>query len=418
MPELDFAILLRRVIGLDPESVGPSAVERAVRSRMEVLRLEDVDTYWNRVQNSPDEFQELVELVVVPETWFFRDREAFRVLVRLLHEDQVLFNRPAPLRLLSVPCCTGEEPYSIVMALLDAGISRAQFAVDGVDISVRALARARQGTYGSNSFRGAELDFRARHFQAADNRWVVTNEIRDSVVLHHENLLSPEFRQGARPYDVIFCRNVLIYFDQGTQNRVMKTLRGLLSDRGILFVGPAETSLPARCGFHSVNHAMSFAFRKQARPRTESQRLPVRQKPPLLKRSSAKSASYIAAVAPSRAKTSRPVPDLKDAAQLADSGKLAEAAKLCEEHLKHEGPTANAYFLLGLVSDAASNHQRAAECYRKVLYLEPNHAEAMFHLALIMEGQGHATEAEQLRRRARRTETLPGVDGRHSRSTS
>jgi len=417
MSELDFAVLLKRIIGLDPESVGTSAVERAVRSRMEALRLENVDGYWNRVQNSTDEFQELVELVVVPETWFFRDREAFHVLVRLIHEDHLLPNRPAPLRLLSVPCCTGEEPYSVVMALLDAGFSSAQFAMDGVDISARALARARQGTYGSNSFRGTELDFRARHFQSAGNRWVVTSEIRDSVALHHENLLSPEFRQGARPYDVIFCRNVLIYFDQETQNRVMKTLRGLLADRGILFVGPAETSLPARCGFHSVDHAMSFAFRKQIRPRTESQRLPVRQKLPLLKRSSTKSSS-IAAAAPSHAKASGPVPDLKEAARLADSGKLAEAAKLCEAHLKQEGPTVNAYYLLGLVSDAASNHQRAAECYRKALYLEPNHAEALFHLALIMEREGHATEAEHLRRRARRAETQPGVDGRHSRSTS
>jgi len=417
MLELDFATLLKRTIGLDSESVGSNAVEQAVRSRMVALHLESVDGYWNRLHGSTDEFQELVELLVVPETWFFRDREAFHVLVRLIHEERFLHHPACPLRILSVPCCTGEEPYSIVMALLDSGVSHAQIAVDGVDISARALARAKQAAYGSNSFRGTELDFRVRHFQPVGNRWVLTGEIRDSVTFHHENLLSPDFRQGAGPYDVIFCRNVLIYFDQATQHRVMKALRALLSDRGLLFVGPAETALAAGSGFHSVNRAMTFAFRK-APPLTGPQRLPVKQKPLPQTRSSTKTPPSIAAAAPPHTKTTRPVPDLELATRLADSGQLGDAAELCEAHLKQEGPTVRAYYLLGLVLDAAGSHQRAAACYRKVLYLEPNHSEALFHLALIMERQGHAAEAEQLRRRARRAETEPGVDRGQTRSVS
>src|SRR5579863_6260906 len=98
------------------------------------------DDYWERVQASNDELQELIEAVVVPETWFFRDREAFEALGRLLIEERSASHSGASLHLLSVPCSTGEEPYSIVMTMLDAGFSRRQFKIDAVDISLRALA--------------------------------------------------------------------------------------------------------------------------------------------------------------------------------------------------------------------------------------------------------------------------------------
>ena len=126
MPGVDFDALLREAIGLDATSLGPSAVARAVAARQAACRLDDVHGYWLRVRSSPSELQELIEAVVVPETWFFRDPAAFSALAAMAHSDLVA-NPARDLRLLSLPCSSGEEPYSMAIALLDAGLPANRF---------------------------------------------------------------------------------------------------------------------------------------------------------------------------------------------------------------------------------------------------------------------------------------------------
>ena len=257
----DFETLLKQMIGLDAASVGSATVERAVRLRMAGLGVEQREDYWRELENSPSERQEFIEAVVVPETWFFRDPEAFATLARLAAEEWRPFATAAPLRVLSIRCSTGEEPYSIVMALLDGGFSLDEMVVDAMDISERALSRARRGVYGSNSFRGQELGFRERYFRAVENGYALVDQVRDKVAFRQENLVSPDAPLNEKPYDVVFCRNVLIYFDRVTQAQAMRRLRSLLGPSGLLFVGPAEAFLASCSGFASVNHPMSFAFR-------------------------------------------------------------------------------------------------------------------------------------------------------------
>src|SRR5258708_1288543 len=119
MAQVDFDSLLKNAMGLDTASIGSAAVERAVRLRMATLGLKQAHDYWQRLRGSTGELQELIEGVVVPETWFFRDREAFATLVCLVMEEW----RPAPsgggLRLINCPCSTGEGTQSLVMSLLD-----------------------------------------------------------------------------------------------------------------------------------------------------------------------------------------------------------------------------------------------------------------------------------------------------------
>jgi chemotaxis protein methyltransferase WspC len=406
MALIDFENLLKETIGLDAASVGSATIESAIRLRMASLRCTQTEDYWEKLRASEDELQELIDAVVVPETWFFRDPDAFASLARLISEEW-LPTRPAEaLRLLSVPCCSGEEPYSMVMALMDAGLSRETFKVDAVDISVRALIRARRGIYGPNSFRSGDLAFRDRYFEQTPKGHSLVERLRGTVAFHHGNLLSSDFRAGSAPYDVIFCRNVLIYFDRATQERVMKILGRLLTPAGFLFVGPAEAFLAASSGFKSINQSMCFAFRKNSvdrpepvtacRPRSavpvkSSRERPTRhtvtaRTPPALSRPSAVSETL----------------DLSRARQLGDAGKFAEAGRLCEAHLKQHGPTSEAYHLLGLLRDAMGDLQRASECYRKVLYLDPNHSEALLHLALLSDKQGDTANAQRLRERARR----------------
>jgi chemotaxis protein methyltransferase WspC len=401
----DFEGLLKSAIGLDPASVGGATIERAVKLRMASLGLRQKRSYWEHLQTSEAELQELIESVVVPETWFFRDRETFTLLARLIREKWLPARDGPTLRVLSVPCCTGEEPYSLVMALLDAGLPSERFHVDAVDISAQSIAKAQRGLYGSNSFRGGHLSYRDRYFERSRAGYSFPKPLRDLVAFHHENLLSSGFRVGAPPYDVIFCRNLLIYFDQTKQQMAMETLSRLLDARGYLFVGPAEAFLAASRGFSAIDQAMSFAFRKkrgmQAK-RPDAPRTPLEPSSAVSRKPARLVAEVMAPPKPALAPAVSQEISLDDIKRLADAGRIAEASSLCEQHLRKQPQSPEAYYLLGLMRDAVGNPDGAGDCYRKVLYLEPDHAEALAHLALHSERQGDAAAAKRFRDRALR----------------
>jgi chemotaxis protein methyltransferase WspC len=405
MAQIDFENLLKQRMGLDSVSVGSATIERAVRLRMATLGTERIEDYWQRLRGSNDELQELIETVVVPETWFFRDQEAFRALVRLVVEEWRPLHPAGVLRALSIPCSTGEEPYSIVMALLDGGFSGEQLHVDAVDISARALARAKRAVYGMNSFRSQNIGFRERYFRSTLNGYALVEGLREKVNFHQENLLSPESRFAGEPYDVVFCRNLLIYFDRTMQEQAMRTLGRLLAPSGFLFVGPAEAFLASGSGFASVNQAMSFAFRrtpaKRVTPPSASFAGTVK---PVIERPRGQRPAKTAGVVPLLAQPVPQVADLESVRHLADAGKLGEAVESCESHLRQHGPSAEAYYLLGLVRDAIGDRHDAAESYRKALYLAPDHMEALIHLALLSEREGNIAGGSRLRERARRVE--------------
>jgi chemotaxis protein methyltransferase WspC len=407
MAHLDFETLLKETMGLDSASVGSSTIERAVRLRMAGAGITRLEDYWQQVRSSKEELQELVEAVVVPETWFFRDREAFEVLVRLATEEWLPTHGTAALRALSVPCSTGEEPYSMVMALLEGGFSREWIQVDAVDISSRALARAKQGEYGLNSFRGENLDFRERYFSQTTRGYSVAKWLSEMVTFRQGNLLSAELNFGQEPYNVIFCRNLLIYFDGPTQERIMRTLGSLLASTGFLFVGGAETYLASRSGFTSVNRAMSFAFRKTGAKRIESvEPLPPLPRPPSMKTINPRPGHPLKVLPPAVVPSIpvQPPASLETARGLADAGRLREAAEWCERDIEQRTASPETWYLLGLVRDALGDGRRAAECYRRLLYLDPEHQEALMHLALLTERQGDLASAKRLRERAQRIE--------------
>src|ERR1700759_5203968 len=129
--------LLRETVGLDVESVGVGLIERAVRVHLSLSGLPDISRYAELLSRSPVELQSLVEAVVIPETFFFRYPESFVALRQVLGEKNLLGARK--IRVLSVPCSTGEEPYSIAMSLLETGLSPEQFQIDAVDISIHLL---------------------------------------------------------------------------------------------------------------------------------------------------------------------------------------------------------------------------------------------------------------------------------------
>ena len=395
----EIAQLLRETIGLDPESIGRATVQRAALDRQTATGDADAAAYLARLRTSKDELQALVEGVVVPETWFFRDPGAFDALSAVVRHGAVPM-ATEPLRLLSVPCSTGEEPYSMAMALLDAGVPSARFQVDAMDVSARALELAAAAAYGRNSFRGPGTLGREHHFEVTPQSRRVCERVRRQVRFRHGNLLACPFVPGRDRFDVVFCRNLLIYFDRATQDRAIQTLTALLKPEGLLFVGSSEGGLALNQGFVSAKLPMAFAFRRPQPARSDRTRaLAVatrtfpRPVPSVTPQPPAPAPERPPAVAPAT---------LDEIRACADQGQLTEAAALCEDHVRRLGPSAEAFCLLGAVREAAGQVDEAAVCYRKALYLDPAHADAVTRLALLVERQGQAAEAKVLWSRARR----------------
>ncbi len=401
------AALLKERIGFDVATVGRSVIERALRDRMAACGTKKLEDYWEKLQRGEAEMQALIEAIVVPETWFFRDREAFSALTNFVLKEWLPAHPTGVLRLLSVPCSSGEEPYSIAMALLDAGLTPASFRIDAADISARVLTLAREAVYTRNSFRGQDLDFRDSYFQRIGERYQLEPAVRAQVRFEQRNLLAEPLIR-AQPYDVIFCRNVLIYFDAPTQERAIAGLRRLLAPDGLLLVGPSEAFVVRGNGFVSEIHARAFAYRKapasgvapicgNERPRKKARAIVPRPAPNLF-----------APKKPERSRTpvaAKPRADLKVARGLADAGDLLGAARACETYLLEEGGCAAGYYLLGIVHDALGDRTRAADCYRKTLYLQPDHGEALTHLSLLAQKGGDVASANRLHLRAQRAES-------------
>ena len=398
--------LLRSSIGLHAATIGASVVEYTICDRMRRLGLKRHEEYLELLRNSPAEWNTLVETMVVTETWFFREQQPFAVLARLVKERELHRRGGGGLRLLSVPCASGEEPYSMAMALLDAGIPASSIQIDAVDISGRALATAQRGIYGKKSFRGENLEYRDRHFRPHRSGFTLNAVVRKLVHFQRGNLLHENCLPGAAVYDFIFCRNLLIYFDRPTQNQALGKLRRLLKDGGALFTGSAELPLATANEFESLNLPHSFACRKtrleEALRELKKTRGPAR----VLRTEGSEEIDppWEEAIEPDGEDS------LERARELAGTGRLAEAAELCETHLRERGVSAEAYFVLGLARDADGAPAEAGECYRKALYLEPDHLDTLRQWASLSERTGQMAQARILRQRAERQKTDKQAD--------
>ena len=425
-PEIE--ALLKRVIGLDANSTGATAVSMAVQARMKKRGIKELHTYVAILESSDAELQKLVEEVVVPETWFFRDLQPFVALAKWAVSDWYPSHPDGVLRLLSMPCSSGEEPFSIVMSLLDAGISPERFVVEAVDISGIALERAREGVFGQNSFRGSHLEFREKYFHQTSSGWKLSESVRNQVHFRQTNVLDPSFCSTGSIKDVIFCRNMLIYFDEQAQVRVMDAINSMLSPEGLLLVGHAEAYLFGNSGFRSAEMPMAFAFRRRDANRLiaparrgASEPKGVRSVAPSVSRSAHLGAFPIKPTGGPRQASpksilpsaERPVvlttptdPDalLSEGVRLANAGCFDAASEKCNAYLKERGPSGQAYCLLGLISDALGKSTESAALYKKALYLEPDYSDALVHLALLAEKSGDLKTSRQLRQRARRVQ--------------
>ncbi len=425
------AKLLSQTIGLDPDTIGNQRIARAAETRRVGCKLPDIESYWARLQTSASELEELIELLIVPETWFFRDGKPFDYLKTYVTSEWL--NQPngsTTLKLLSVPSSTGEEPYSMAIALLEAGLHPKQFAIDAIDISQRSLAKARRGLYTKNSFRGDAWTGRSRYFQQTAEGYELCQLVKGLVNFQQGNVKT-SLAIAPKQYDIIFCRNLLIYLKSEVCSQVLAALDRLLIPGGLLFVGASETGNVVPDNYTSIRQPFTFAYRKsepslaQLAPLNITQQFnyahrPLGQVPSQLitpqtiakqyeggKIYSAPDTEQIKASDPSASSNDlTPEPtsslDLQKVRKLADDGRDAEAIALCKSYLVHHPTSAAAYSLLGELYQANQQNAEAGRCFQRAIYLEPTCYEALVHLALLKENQGDTVGAKIIQQRIQR----------------
>jgi chemotaxis protein methyltransferase WspC len=360
----------------------------------------DAAVYAVRLMTEVTEREALAADLAVSETWFFRGgRPLFDRLAAFITDRAAGRSPGNTVRVLSAPCSTGEEPYSLAIALHERFLTPDDYVVDAVDMSERALARARAARYGTFAFREAGTDMRPAYFRRVDDQWELLSHLRAGVRFQSANFADPTCLATERAYDLILCRNLFIYLTPDARVRAAANLDRLLTLDGRLCVTPAEADrLPP--GRFSADGSAEFGIYRRAgvgstihkvitpRPDAAPTATPPPTKSPL---------------APERS-GSHPAPGTLEAARaFADSGQLGEARAVCEWLLRTRPTDADVLALLGVVHLAAGRGDDAFDAF------PPEHAEAMAHMVGLCERRGDPTRAAALRRRLARLAPKEGA---------
>lgn len=217
-----------------------------------------------RTQPRPLEYERVVEALTTNETSWFRDATPFQVLARHV-VPELAAGQPGlrSLRVWSAACSTGQEPYSIAMALAESAPSL-EVQITATDLSEKVLARGRAGLYSQLEInRGLPATMLVQHFERVGIEWELSKRIRRVVTFSRHNLLHAPPAGG--PYDIIFLRNVLIYFDLATKQEVLRRVQSVMRPGGFLLLGGAETTIGIDEAWERVPVGRSSVYRLNAR---------------------------------------------------------------------------------------------------------------------------------------------------------
>lgn len=256
--------------GLFFEAAKRQYVWRRVHNRMRLLGCHDVKEYARlmREDSSETELQELLNVLTTTETYFFRNDPQLRafqeeILPALLQRKQAQGERR--LRFWSAGCASGEEPYTLGMILREClpEIDRWSITVVGTDINTLALQRAREGVYSGRSFRETPAHYLAKYFTVEGDQYRLHDVIKKMVTFRVGNLMDVEEVALMRPVDCIFCRNVLIYFNVESCQKVIKMFYDTLAPQGYLLLGHSESLYRISAIFQLVKLKHSLVYYKE-----------------------------------------------------------------------------------------------------------------------------------------------------------
>jgi len=242
-------------------------LSRRVYSRMKALDLKEVRDYLRFVifDRSGKEMEELINLIVVSESYFFRDYPQLKLLAEeMLPEIVRERGGNRKLSILCAGCSTGEEPYTLAIILNEMldDADEWRLRIDGLDINKNSLHKAREGVYTDHALRETPYAYRDRYFTKKDDLNALSPDVMKMVGFMRGNLFNGNQMSGFLVYDIVLCRNVLIYFDYASAEKVLEYLYGLMNPGGYIFLGSAESVGRLTNLFTMVRFGKSFVYQK------------------------------------------------------------------------------------------------------------------------------------------------------------
>ena len=342
--ELEIGRILRRAMGLNPGAVRREDLRSAAAARMSVESIHSPSAYLSLLRASRPERQCLVESVNLPHTGFFPQSAPFEALERWVTNHWLARPSKKSLRLLGVPCATGEESYSLAITLLELGLQPSQFHIDAADINDRALRHAAAAVYSEASLDAATELIRERYFQREVQGHRLCSSVRAQVSFLKLDLLgSAPLHEG---YDIIYGRSLMMYFEPAAQERIIQRLERSLKPAGLLIVGPRQKQKKgSKLAMPAWNEELYRANLRNGNASASNHKA---------------SASGVAGQS-----------KLKQATSLMEDRQLNQAAELCVQVLHEHRACAQAVWLLGRIAQLEGRFAEAREFFRRALYLQP-----------------------------------------------
>jgi chemotaxis protein methyltransferase CheR len=389
------AQLIERATGLAIDRGGVSgALDRFVTERLRVLRISRIEDYVTLAADptSPEQ-RRLIDAITVPHTWFFRDTEQLHTIATLITAAP-----SGPVAIWVAGCATGEEAYTL--AMIGHRVGR-EVSVLATDVNETALAAARRGVYGPPAVRDVPVRER-RWLLERDGSFSVDPTLRGQVTFARHNLVDSPPAPPHGAWDLVVCRNVLIYFAPRAAARLLQRFARSVREGGALVVGASEVVFEPPAGLELVTTGNRLVLRRTERPAIAKPTLPRASTAPLWRSpatvSSPASASARASPSPAPEPAARDddlVAKLARGHRLFEHGEIARAVAVYGELARSHPSVAEVWLFLGIARYAHGEVDAAAHALRASLCLDPALWPAGFYLARAYERLGRRAEAMQ-----------------------
>ncbi|NVO00871.1 MAG: tetratricopeptide repeat protein [Geobacteraceae bacterium] len=391
--------------GLHFERRNIKVLERALKSRMELLHIGSYNDYFDYLEKNMErrqELQKLLQLLTVGETFFFRYHAHFDVLAKSVLSALTGTKAKKSLRIWSAGCSTGEEPYTIAMTIMEAlpDWKRRDIKILATDINNRSLKRAKDGVYSAWKMRVTPQYHIDKYFKRIGESYIVKDEVKSLVEFDYCNLQST-LNCTQEPFDIIFCRNVMIYFTTATTRKVVEMFADHLNPGGYLFMGHSETLLNVSSRFERHTQDGNFYYSKKVQPAIEAIKFRVNspattEKPTILSNNSQK-----APLVPSKLQDSVSAEELFGTGlNLLHQEHYPEAEEIFRDVLGVKPEHTGAILALGQIHLVNGRNDEALACCDQSLAINDLLPEGYFLRGLLFEMAERITDAIEEYRKA------------------
>ncbi len=397
--------LVHSEIGFSYYNENTRALEQCLQKRMEILKVSSYADYLKILTKNGEktELDQLIAELTIGETFFFRHPDQFQILEeKVLPEVIARKQQTKTLRIWSAGCATGEEAYTIALILknrFQAQLKDWKIKIIGTDVNKVFLDRAARATYTPWSFRDpSQRDYLMKNFADANGSRELRKELREMVQFSFHNLARhpiPSLTHDLFGFDVIFCRNVFIYFAPDTVRQILGKMAQCLAANGWLFLGPSDALMWNSDDAGLVRETTAPVFQRT------TEKPAVVPKPQLVQAAPVSAEDPVEIAAWPKAVATREMPQAQDAMQVegillaANQGDMPTALEKITHLVEKEPLNAKAHYIFGIFLEDLGQPDAAFNAYRRALYLEPNFAIVLFRVGLTWQRKGDMRRARK-----------------------